>query len=688
MDIEIGGFKDISFQSRSRSPLFWKTILDGLLRLINSTPESKLKFAQLLLSVTIAKPTLKSRQSVLFLGALIDVVNENQLSDSLCEVDDIDPIKDIVIVVDKGGFVLEYHRIPHSNAKITAKGVDSALRALMLLLPWIGVPPSTIDLKTHLYQRVDRLEQASGQAEEKEKDARKTGNRKKKLAKELFLIHFDEVNDKNAFDFEHENDEEKEIVKRFREDFVAGIMEEGVSDEFRHDQSVLMTIIKHDSSSDEREVYRVKYRIDSLGVSQKRFLLLLGSMRRSNNMTQIVATPLENSSFKTFSTALDCVIELSCMAKIETSLKKAKKENEKKREEGDEVVIFNVASRIALMRDDLSASCIYRGFSFHEKIVFSPKTLKIFATEMSSVCALNTLLSQSACFEAVAPAIESTCVLAIAQHVAGSVSSHYSNRRPHSRLLFLNFNLEECSYLALKYNETSKVVGGRDFHLTNNLFHVNGTHISIHTQTGNDQSPHRIEGSGNKDLNLEELAQPNTNHRVLKIVSIDCTRFSFEVDIKQVMGSESNVSRFVNAQLLFSKGAAAEFRRDKNGNVTMHIPVSTDINHTGRSPEAESTEEIVIEVDEVDEEIVIEEAESAEEIEPDESDQSEESEEPDESDESDEPDDEMASDEMSIDEDNDEEMSIDSDQETVEAIEARRKERNRKKWYVMWIANV
>ncbi len=111
------------------------------------------------------------------------------------------------------------------------------------------------------------------------------------------------------------------------------------------------------------------------------------------------------------------------------------------------------------------------------------------------------------------------------------------------------------------------------------------------------------------NLRLEDIASVVSNdHRILDIVSINCIRFKFDVNIRHVLGSEKNVSRFVNSPLLFSKGGPAEFRRDKEGNITMHLPISTDVNHTGRYQEVDDdameVNDDAMEVDEIEEEEV------------------------------------------------------------------------------------
>jgi hypothetical protein len=375
-------------------------------------------------------------------------------------------------------------------------------------------------------------------------------------------------------------------------------------DDFDPAESLVMTVVKWDNANKE-EIYRVSYQINSIGKAQKQFLLLIGCMRRKNNLTQILASPLENTSFSTFVLALEYLVELSCLKKIESSLNKSRKADEKmrKKDESDgsgeeELVIFNVAFRTAQMRDSLTSSSIYHGFSFDEKTIFSAKSSKVFASEMLSACALNTALSQSGYFETVAPAIESACVLNIVQDVRGAASSYYSNRRPHAGFLFFNFNLEEFSYLALKYNETAKVIGGKDFRLTDNIFHVNSTHLSI--STGMNYPLHRIEDGNNVKLRFEDLAHEEDNHLVVNILRINATRFAFDVDIKYLLGSKRNVSRLVNSKLLSSKGGPAEFRRDKKGNITMHIPISVDVDHTGREDETQEEEDEIEEQDDMD----------------------------------------------------------------------------------------
>jgi hypothetical protein len=149
----------------------------------------------------------------------------------------------------------------------------------------------------------------------------------------------------------------------------------------------------------------------------------------------------------------------------------------------------------------------------------------------------------------------------------------------------------------LKYNESTKIIGGKDYRFSNNLFHVDARHISI--MTSRDDTLHRIKDN-DVSLSLEDLARDTTNsHRVLDIVNVDCVRFKFDVNICHVLGSKKNVSRFVDYNLLNSKGGPAEFRREKYGGITMHLPISVDVNHTGRFQESKG---VLMEEDEPEEE--------------------------------------------------------------------------------------
>jgi len=531
------------------------------------------------------------------LGILATIKAENEDMTFIHDGIDVDQDVDILIGVIESDNSPTIYRVPKTKNQMTPQGVLSSVKSILSILSWQRPANlSFLDEKEvvlHLYHQLEILKSSEIISEDRRKDeAKRSKGKKKKLAELVFLVHFSKVGgtgeDGGEYDYNQEilPAKEKEEMLKYRGEFLEATRVESLNDDFKHNESIVMTIVKWDQRKKE-ELYRVSYRIDSLAPAQQKFLLLMGTLRRDNNLPQIIATPLENSSFQTLVSSLECIIELCCLGKIEASLKKAKKIDAKSRAEDEDMeeVSFNVAYRLEQMREEISISSIHRGFSFDGSTVLSSKTTKVFATEFSSACKIIKTLSQSGCFESITPAIESQVVIGIVDRFAGSISSYFSNKRPQSKLLFANFEREEYSYLALKYNETSKIVGGKDFRFSNSLFHVDARHISL--KTDQDDTPHHVMGSKDVGLQLEDVSEDSRNHQIIDFVHVDCTRFSFDVNKRHVLGSKKNVSKFVCSQLLSSKGGPAEFRRDKNGNVTMHIPVSTNVNHTGRYQEPE-----------------------------------------------------------------------------------------------------
>jgi hypothetical protein len=603
-DLKAGSLTDVCLLSRNRQPQFWLSLLNGISYVINASAEARKCFGDFILDFVKKKLAVKDSQIIFLLGVLIDIGSESYTSPLIKDEIDIDGDVDIVIGVDSE--IPVYYRIPASKKTAKDSDIIFTIKSILSYFTWLRPTTNTDlvslnDCEKVLYAKRKALGDEVIKSEDKRKaDAKVPKKKKKKLSDVVFLVDFCRTGVEDSWDnTKSDVNAEKEEAVVQRDSFLRAVKDEAATDQFDHQESISMVVIKWDCLG-KRELYRVEFVIEELSRAQQEFMLLIGRMKRPDNLTQIVATPLQHSTFATFKAVMNSLIELCCLKKIKAALKKGLKDEVKRmKKEGEDaelVPVFNVAWRIEQLRESIVGSSIARGFSFDDKTVFTAKTTKVYAVEGSSVGRVIKSLSKGYCFEWFAPAIDSQVVIGIVDKFAGRLNGYFSRKSPHSRFLFENFERGEYSYLALKYNETENVVGGKDWRFSNGLFHVDARHVSILLESG--QVMRRIKKtSGDVSLRLDKIAVQRRRQREIDIIRVNCVRFAFDVKIRHLVGSKTNVSRFVNAALVSSKGGPAEFRRDKYGNITMHLPVSADVNHTGRNAEVNVLDEDELEDD-------------------------------------------------------------------------------------------
>ncbi|KAL3894114.1 MAG: hypothetical protein SGCHY_005463 [Lobulomycetales sp.] len=523
--------KESNIEGRSHSRDYWMTILECIKSTLETSAASKLVLLEELSACLKAKnqPNLKILQKVHLLFGLVSI-HDNTLQ-SLSPNTILTP--GVLLVADADS--TRYFNIP--TAKKDFKDCFPTVRSILGFFFSMNVTDVETAVKT-LYDLKDGL----GAVKDKVSQSKTT----------MFEFQFHTSRDPG---------EASDEIK-CREQYFASLETPSVEK-----TDVYLTMTK---SVGKEKVFDFTCKVDGVLEAQKNFLLMLGCRKRKQR-SQVVASPVVEKSGATYAAIMDSILEMTntnLLSKEISNLEKTRKKKNEEEEEEEEEVQINLGSRLAQIHASLSKCVEDKQFVFHTG---KTEGSTVHAREMNSACKLNKALSTDGYFASVAPKFESIMIQTAIDIVTGSEKSYFENKYRYSKYLFENFNVVEDSGINLQFNKTQRFTSG--------IFHVSTTHASIFTPDG---ESHSLKSAASKvgSMNFEDHCTLESNgQRILKIKKFGAKRFSFPLDVKVLLATDKNSSRFIDSKAFFTTAGDIEFKKLDDDSYKMHIPLTRHIRH-------------------------------------------------------------------------------------------------------------